>query len=51
MQIIMPNQVVLDNTALGRIAADRLHIPKPTFEEINNLVWTYYEVEVTNSSV
>ena len=30
--------VVLDNTALNRIAADRLHIPNPTFSQVNQLV-------------
>ena len=29
---------VLDNTALNRIAADRLHIPNPTFSQVNQLV-------------
>ena len=36
-------QVVLDNTALNRIAAERLHIEAPSFEQINQLVryfWT-----------
>jgi tubulin gamma len=31
-------QVVLDNTALNRIAADRLHIETPTFAQVNQLV-------------
>ena len=31
-------QVVLDNTALNRIAVDRLHIENPTFEQVNSLV-------------
>ena len=31
-------QVVLDNTALHRIAADRLHMENPTFAQINHLV-------------
>lgn len=31
---------VLDNTALNRIAADRLHIPNPTFSQVNQLVST-----------
>jgi tubulin gamma len=31
-------QVVLDNTALNRIAAERLRIPKPTLSQINQLV-------------
>lgn len=30
--------VVLDNTALNRIAAERLHIEAPSFEQINQLV-------------
>lgn len=30
--------VVLDNTALHRIASDRLHIENPTFAQINSLV-------------
>lgn len=32
--------VVLDNTALNRVAADRLHLPNPTFEQVNSLVAT-----------
>jgi tubulin gamma len=32
--------VVLDNTALNRIAVDRLHIPNPTFEQTNSIVST-----------
>lgn len=31
-------QVVLDNTALNRIATDRLHIQNPSFSQINQLV-------------
>ena len=31
-------QVVLDNTAMYRIAAERLHIPNPSFSQINQLV-------------
>ena len=31
-------QVVLDNTALHRIASDRLHIENPTFAQVNQLV-------------
>ncbi|KAG0727827.1 Tubulin gamma-1 chain [Chionoecetes opilio] len=30
--------VVLDNTALNRIASDRLHISNPTFSQINSMV-------------
>eukprot|EP00123_Amoebidium_parasiticum_P021950 comp7670_c0_seq1/m.3312 comp7670_c0_seq1/g.3312 ORF comp7670_c0_seq1/g.3312 comp7670_c0_seq1/m.3312 type:complete len:472 (-) comp7670_c0_seq1:349-1764(-) len=32
--------VVLDNTALDRIAVERLHLQKPSFDEINHLVST-----------
>jgi len=32
--------VVLDNTALNRIAVDRLHIPNPTFVQTNSIVST-----------
>ncbi len=32
--------VVLDNTALNRIAVDRLHITNPSFSQINELVST-----------
>lgn len=34
----LPLKVVLDNTALNRIAADRLHIQNPTFSQVNQLV-------------
>lgn len=36
--------VVLDNTALNRIATDRLHIPNPSFTQINSLVSTIMSV-------
>lgn len=36
--------VVLDNTALNRIATERLHIQTPTFMQINNLVSTIMSV-------
>uniref|UniRef100_A0A1B6EA50 Tubulin gamma chain n=1 Tax=Clastoptera arizonana TaxID=38151 RepID=A0A1B6EA50_9HEMI len=39
--------VVLDNTALNRIASDRLHIQNPTFAEINSLVSTVMSVSTT----
>lgn len=39
--------VVLDNTALNRIAADRLHIQNPTFTQINSLVSTIMSVSTT----
>ncbi|KAI9223493.1 Tubulin/FtsZ, GTPase domain-containing protein [Blastocladiella britannica] len=32
--------VVLDNAALARIAADRLHVQQPTFTQVNQLVAT-----------
>ncbi|CAI8032616.1 Tubulin gamma-2 chain, partial [Geodia barretti] len=36
--------VVLDNTALNRIAAERLKIQKPTFSQINQLVSLLWHV-------
>ncbi|XP_076378218.1 tubulin gamma-2 chain [Megalopta genalis] len=36
--------VVLDNTALNRIATDRLHIQNPSFTQINQLVSTIMSV-------
>jgi len=39
--------VVLDNTALNRIATDRLHIATPTFAQINELVSTIMSVSTT----
>lgn len=39
--------VVLDNTALNRIATDRLHIQNPTFTQINSLVSTIMSVSTT----
>ncbi|KAI0231526.1 Tubulin gamma-1 chain [Lamellibrachia satsuma] len=39
--------VVLDNTALHRIAAERLHIETPTFTQINQLVSTVMSVGTT----
>lgn len=32
--------VVLDNTALNKIAVERMHVANPTFEEVNHLVST-----------
>lgn len=32
--------VVLDNTALNKVAEDRLHVENPTFEQMNSLVST-----------
>lgn len=37
-QPVFLSQVVLDNTALNRIATDRLHIQNPSFSQINQLV-------------
>lgn len=34
--------VVLDNGALSRIAADRLHVQEPSFQQTNQLVSTYF---------
>lgn len=42
-------QVVLDNTALHRIAADRLHIDTPSFAQINQLVSVITIDKRTNS--
>lgn len=46
MTLFCPPQVVLDNTALNRIATDRLHIQNPSFSQINQLVsphsWTLW---------
>ncbi|EDW75425.1 uncharacterized protein Dwil_GK23849 [Drosophila willistoni] len=39
--------VVLDNTALNRIATERLHIQTPTFTQINSLVSTIMSVSTT----
>lgn len=38
LKTIIISQVILDNTALNRIAAERLGIPNPTFSQINHLV-------------
>jgi tubulin gamma len=39
--------VVLDNAALNRIAADRLHCQNPTFEQTNQLVSTVMSASTT----
>lgn len=39
--------VVLDNTALNRIAVDRLHLENPTFEQVNSLVSTVMAASTT----
>lgn len=39
--------VVLDNTALHQIAAERLHMNNPTFAQINHLVSTVMSVSTT----
>lgn len=39
--------VALDNTALDRIAADRLHVDTPTFAQTNSLVSTVMAASTT----
>ncbi|KAG0475956.1 hypothetical protein HPP92_012797 [Vanilla planifolia] len=39
--------VVLDNTALNRIAVERLHLTNPTFKETNSLVSTVMSASTT----
>lgn len=39
--------MVLDNTALDRIAVERLHIANPTFAQINGLVSTVMAASTT----
>jgi hypothetical protein len=39
--------VVLDNTALDRIAVERLHVENPTFAQINSLVSTVMAASTT----
>ncbi|PKU80073.1 Tubulin gamma-2 chain [Dendrobium catenatum] len=39
--------VVLDNTALNRIAVERLHLANPTFKETNSLVSTVMSASTT----
>ena len=39
--------VVLDNTALDRIAVERLHVETPTFAQINSLVSTVMAASTT----
>lgn len=39
--------VVLDNTALNRIAAERLNLPNPSFQDVNNLVSTIMSASTT----
>lgn len=41
------SQVVLDNGALSRIAADRLHTPEPSFQQTNQLVSTVMSASTT----
>lgn len=38
---LLVTQVVLDNTALNRIAVDRLNLENPTFAQVNSLVRMY----------
>jgi tubulin gamma len=40
--------VVLDNTALNRIAVERLHLSNPTFAQTNSLVSTVMSASTTN---
>ena len=40
-------QVVLDNGALSKIAADRLHVMNPSFEQTNQLVSTVMSASTT----
>ena len=40
-------QVVLDNGALSRIAADRLHVQEPSFQQTNQLVSTVMSASTT----
>ncbi|XP_067928170.1 tubulin gamma-1 chain-like [Watersipora subatra] len=42
---------VLDNTALHRIAVERLHIENPTFQQINHLVSTVMSASTTTLRV
>lgn len=39
--------VVLDNTALNRIAAERLNVEQPTFQDVNSLVSTVMAASTT----
>merc|ERR1719183_3441855 len=39
--------VVLDNTALNRIAVDRLRLPNPTVDQLNSLVATIMAASTT----
>lgn len=39
--------VVLDNTALNRIAVERLHIENPSFSQVNSLVSTVMAASTT----
>lgn len=44
-------QVVLDNGALSRIAADRLHVQEPSFHQTNQLVCPLYLSEDQNTNL
>lgn len=44
---ILKMQVVLDNGALSRIAADRLHVQEPSFQQTNQLVSTVMSASTT----
>ena len=47
IHILNGEQVVLDNGALSRIAADRLHVQEPSFQQTNQLVSTVMSASTT----
>ena len=47
IHILNGKQVVLDNGALSRIAADRLHVQEPSFQQTNQLVSTVMSASTT----
>lgn len=47
MTFVLTKQVVLDNGALSKIAADRLHVLNPSFEQTNQLVSTVMSASTT----
>jgi tubulin gamma len=44
---LTPSQIVLDNGALSRIAADRLHVQDPSLQQTNQLVATVMSASTT----
>ena len=42
--------VVLDNTALNRIATERLHVENPTITQINSLVATVIAIAASTNT-